>query len=327
MASATGKMYRVKPFFDSNLDFVTTVDMYKVTDYGRDMNGMPSGDGGEVEERLRKLQQRQQRVLSELQQLQHSVQELAKHRGVTFTLSTTTTSAPSCQSARASASSSQPRSSSSQSAGGGDGLQDLVISADPSRLPLSLLVLLKQLSRQHSVLTSTFVHSSAVDTPLPLRSFLQNGSTAAARSSYQLALTLVWKKLPHGPRLMVSPTQQTCIQGEANIARYLSRLMRPSYEEADIKSATQVDEVLDLAQLQMIEGSNKERSAALRTLNATLGKSSWLVGKEMTLADIVTWSAVQGMKLASDAPANVKKWLKQCSQSPDFAEAVRFLSC
>lgn len=69
-----------------------------------------------------------------------------------------------------------------------------MISADPSSVPLSLLVLLKQLSSQCKVLTSTFVHSSATDTPDKLRSFLQAGAKVEARSSYQLAITIVWKK-------------------------------------------------------------------------------------------------------------------------------------
>ncbi|XP_076460585.1 aminoacyl tRNA synthase complex-interacting multifunctional protein 2-like [Babylonia areolata] len=315
MASATGKMYQVKPFINSDVEIITNVDMYKVKKIGMiDMNGIPSG--GEVEERLQQLQQRQQKVLTELQQLQHSVQELAERRGVDLTTSTTASTTTSSIS----------YSSRARNGGQGEGLQDLVISADPSSAPLSLLVLLKQLSSQRPILTSTFVHSSAVDTPSYLRSFLYNGSPAA-RSTYQLAITLVWKKMPRGPTLMVSPTQQTSIQGEANIARYLSRLMRPSYEEADVKIATRVDEMLDLAQLQLIEGSNKERSAALRTLNATLGKSSWLLGGEMSLADIVTWSALQETKVASDAPANVKKWLQQCAQHPEFKEAMQFLQC
>ena len=69
-----------------------------------------------------------------------------------------------------------------------------MISADPSSVPLSLLVLVKQLSSQCQVLTNTFVHSSATDTPEKLRSFLQNGEQFKARSSYQLAITIVWKK-------------------------------------------------------------------------------------------------------------------------------------
>lgn len=125
---------------------------------------------------------------------------------------------------------------------------------------------------------------------------------------------------------MVSPTRQTYIEGEANIARYLSRLLLPAYDSGDIVTATQIDELLDLAQQQLIRGNNKERSAALRTLNARLGKGQWLVGSSLTVADMVAWSAVQEAKLAGDAPANVKKWLKLCADSKLFEEAVHFLS-
>lgn len=125
---------------------------------------------------------------------------------------------------------------------------------------------------------------------------------------------------------MLSPLHQTYIEGEANIARYLSRLLLPAYDSGDIVTATQIDELLDLSQQQLLRGNNKERSAALRTLNAHLGKGRWLVGSSLSVADVVAWSAVQGAKLAGVAPANVKKWLKVCSDSDLFQEAVQFLS-
>ena len=126
--------------------------------------------------------------------------------------------------------------------------------------------------------------------------------------------------------MMVSPTCQSHIEGEANIARYLSRLLQPAYDSSDIVTATQIDEIVDMAQQQIFQGNNKERSAALRTLNARLGKGQWLVGSSLSVADTVSWSAVHGAKLAADAPANVKKWLKLCAERQEFEEAVKFLS-
>jgi aminoacyl tRNA synthase complex-interacting multifunctional protein 2 len=125
---------------------------------------------------------------------------------------------------------------------------------------------------------------------------------------------------------MVSPTQQTCIEGEANIARFLARLLQPAYDSLDLAASTQIDDILDVVQQQVIQGNNKERAAALRTLNARLGKSPWLVGSSSSLADIVAWSALTSSGAAQDAPGNVAKWLKTCQQSDVFRSAVEFMS-
>ena len=116
---------------------------------------------------------------------------------------------------------------------------------------------------------------------------------------------------------MISPTKQTAVTGEVNIARYINRVINPNCE-ADIIMATQVDEWLDIAHIQIINGNTKEKAAALRNLNSRLGKNDWLVGSSLSLADIVTWSALQQTNQASSAPANVKKWLKKCDEEEMF---------
>jgi aminoacyl tRNA synthase complex-interacting multifunctional protein 2 len=125
-----------------------------------------------------------------------------------------------------------------------------------------------------------------------------------------------------GTSMMLSPNIQTAVYGEANIARYLSRLINPSYDSMDIISATEIDNWLDLA-TQIIHGNNKERAAVLRTLNARLGKCSWLVGSELSLADIMLWSALQQNKMTQAVPSNVKKWLEACNQQTTFKRAAQ----
>ncbi|KAK7507652.1 hypothetical protein BaRGS_00001587 [Batillaria attramentaria] len=280
--------------------------------------------GGEeqVPERIRKLEQRQVKVLQDLQKLQDHVQSLAQQRGVDLFAAGEPSPQTSPHTSPVARVTPQSQASPLQSGK----LLDLVVSVDPDTVPLSLLILLSQLSDQYRVLTSAFVHSSATDAPERLRNFLRNGTQTGPRSNYQIALSIVWKKVPSGPHLMVSPTQQTCIEGEANIARFLSRLLQPSYDSGNIIQATQIDEVLDMVQQQLVRGNNKERAGVLRTLNAKLGKSQWLVGSAQSLADVVAWSAVQSLQLASDAPANVKKWLKACGACKEFQRAVEFLS-
>ena len=124
-----------------------------------------------------------------------------------------------------------------------------------------------------------------------------------------------------GPQLVVDPVHQTSIQGEANVARYLWGLL--SAPASDPALATLEDELVDLAQLQVLGGNNKERAAAVRRLNSVLGKqSSWLMGGDApSLVDLVCWSALQQTGLAQGAPANVQSWLTGCRQHGDFATA------
>uniref|UniRef100_A0A0B6Z311 AIMP2 thioredoxin-like domain-containing protein n=1 Tax=Arion vulgaris TaxID=1028688 RepID=A0A0B6Z311_9EUPU len=278
------------------------------------------------------LEQRQEDVLKKLERLQESVSKLAERYSVsgsptdipTPTLSATTSSTTSSQ---ITVRNTQTQPSQSSLLGRRNGVLDLVICADPASIPLSLIVLCENLSNQHKVLKSTFVHSSvsAESVSDKFRSLLTSNN-GIKRDNCDLAINLIWRKVPNGPQLVVDPTKQTTIEGEANIARYLTRLLNPSHEEDDIVTATLIDEILDLAQLQLLDGKTKEKTAAVRTLNSMLGKSDWLIGSEPSVADVVCWSALHQTNQASSSPANVKKWLNLCSQHKLFKSVSGLLS-
>lgn len=120
--------------------------------------------------------------------------------------------------------------------------------------------------------------------------------------------------------MMLSPNVQTRVYGEANVARYLARLLNPAYDAVDVVTAAEIDHWLDQA-TQVIHGNNKERAAVLRMINARLGKHPWLVGSDLTLADIVMWSGLQQCKMTQAIPGNVKRWLDVCSQQTVFQHA------
>ncbi len=120
---------------------------------------------------------------------------------------------------------------------------------------------------------------------------------------------------------MVNPSVQTTIEGEASIARYLARQLNPSYDSVDIVTATQIDSWLDTA-TQLVTGSAKDKAGALRTMNAKLGQSTWLMGEQLSLADIVVWSAIQQTKQGDSAPANVKKWVDNCKNHAAFQTVI-----
>ncbi|KAL0198529.1 hypothetical protein M9458_007069, partial [Cirrhinus mrigala] len=104
-------------------------------------------------------------------------------------------------------------------------------------------------------------------------------------------------------------TQSMCpIEGEANVARFLFRLL--GAEPQDPVAATQMDCWIDTAVFQLAEGGSKERAAVLRSLNAALGRSPWLLGEDAC--------CVLRAGQSTSAPANVQRWLKSCQNLGHF---------
>lgn len=115
------------------------------------------------------------------------------------------------------------------------------------------------------------------------------------------------------PRLQMkfSVNNMCPIEGEGNVARFLSRLV--GLEPRDPAAATMSDSWVDTAFFQLAEGSAKERAAVLRSLNAALGRGPWLAGAELSLADVVcACCLLKAGTTASSAPANVQRWLNGC---------------
>lgn len=144
----------------------------------------------------------------------------------------------------------------------------------------------------------------------------------AARFLKWQALYWSWCFAPFTvPKLQMKfSVQNMCpIEGEANVARFLFKLLAPY--PSDPAPATVVDSWVDMAFLQLAEGSAKERSAVLRTLNAALGRNPWLAGSEFSLADIACYCCVLQSGSASAAPANVQGWIKSCENLGHFSPA------
>jgi len=122
---------------------------------------------------------------------------------------------------------------------------------------------------------------------------------------------------------VMSPSKQTPVLGEANVARYLARLLTPRYD-SDVVTATQVDTLLDHAAV-LLHGRDA-LGAAVKSLGQLLGSKKWFVGGDRpSVADIVMWSAVKQRRVAASAPENVRHWLARCDLLPEFAKAERLL--
>uniref|UniRef100_A0A3Q0R9F6 Aminoacyl tRNA synthetase complex interacting multifunctional protein 2 n=1 Tax=Amphilophus citrinellus TaxID=61819 RepID=A0A3Q0R9F6_AMPCI len=202
-------------------------------------------------------------------------------------------------------------------------LRDIVINANPAQPPLTLLVLHGLLCERYRVLSTVHVHSSVANVPPQLLSCLgARHADSYARHMFQLGFTLIWKDVPK--LQMKFSIQNMCpIEGEANVARFLFKLLAPYPSDPAI--ATLVDSWVDTAFFQLAEGSAKEQAAVLRALNSTLGCKPWLSGPEFSLADIACYCCVLQSGSASSAPANVQRWIKSCENLGHFNHAKLLL--
>ncbi|XP_078521273.1 aminoacyl tRNA synthase complex-interacting multifunctional protein 2 [Lissotriton helveticus] len=200
-------------------------------------------------------------------------------------------------------------------------LRDIVINANPSLPPFSLLVLHGLLCQRYKVLTAVHTHSSVKNVPEELLKCFGEQLNNRSRQEYQLGFTLIWKDVPK-PQMKFSIQNMCPVEGEGNIARFLFSLLAP---ESSAVTLTQIDSWVDTVIFQLKEGSNKEKAAVLRAMNSTLGKSPWLVGNELTVADIVGWCAVHQTNGSTALPANVQKWMKSCENLAPFNKAAKLL--
>lgn len=316
MASVpAGRMYQVKPIYEEIASVELPTCMYRIPSvYGETRaanipnGGMPSNN---TQDLVAELEQRQQQLLERLNHLRKLVENIK-------------TSQPSKQldsAGMVSAVTAVPAGAPKVAGAKSGSLVDIVVSASPDNPPWSLWPLHRLLSQQKRVLLSCHTHSSLNELPSNLASLAtgpENGVSARPRTSYDLALTLVWKQVDQDCEVMVSPLLQAAIVGEVNLIRYLGRLLSPSYESADAASVTEVDRWLSLAHHGLIHGKNKEQQAVLKALNAQLGKTPYVLGPAPGLADIALWSALLQTNLSSGAPGNVNKWLKALTTDPLF---------
>lgn len=320
-------MYQVKPISGGDIKIDLPTCMYKVPNIhaqqGNSCTSEHAFQNGEVDPAVKALEARQDEIMQKLYELKAAVEGLAK-----------TVTTPDADLDLTVSSSLSPQSSSSTTFKGTanldtllgkdlGALRDIVINANPAQPPLTLLVLHSLLCQRYRVLSTVHVHSSVSSVSPQLMSCLgPRHADSYARQLFQLGFTLIWKDVPK--LQMKFSVQNMCpIEGEANVARFLFKLLAPY--PSDPALATLVDGWVDTAFFQLAEGSSKEKAAVLRALNATLGRNSWLAGPEFSLADIACYCCVLQSGPASSTPTNVQRWLKSCDNLGHFGPAKLLL--
>lgn len=203
---------------------------------------------------------------------------------------------------------------------------DVVVNASPTRPPFSIWPMKRLLESRIKVLLNCHTHSSVSKLPQWLNDLSDGNSLSSnPRMLYDLVITLIWKEVDGDCELMVNPLLQVAITGEVNLIRYLGRHLQPSYESSEPLEATELDYWLDQAHHGLVHGKAKEQQGVLKALNVQLGKSSYVLGSSVGLADIALWSVLLQTGLESGAPSNVKRWMKVLGEDPLFKLPESFL--
>ncbi|XP_070779481.1 aminoacyl tRNA synthase complex-interacting multifunctional protein 2 isoform X2 [Enoplosus armatus] len=317
-------MYQVKPICGGHIKTDLPTCMYKLPNiHAQSERFSPSPQNGEVDPAVKALEARQDEIMRKLYELKAAVEGLAKTVTTPDADLDLTVSSSLCS--QSSSSTTFKGVTDLDTLLGKDlgALRDIVINANPAQPPLSLLVLHSLLCQRYRVLSTVHVHSSVTGVPPQLLSCLgPRHADSYARQMFQLGFTLIWKDV--SKLQMKFSVQNMCpIEGEANVARFLFKLLAPY--PSDPALATLVDSWVDIAFFQLAEGSAKEQATVLRALNSALGRSPWLAGSEFSLADIACYCCVLQSGSVSSAPTNVQRWIKSCENLGHFSPAKLLL--
>ncbi|KAM4024668.1 aminoacyl tRNA synthase complex-interacting multifunctional protein 2 [Anomaloglossus baeobatrachus] len=307
-------MYKVQPYNSADIRVELPTCMYRLPN----LHQSPCGHQDGAEPAIQALESRQEDILKRLYELKAAVDGLSKMIQTPDADLDVTDIIQADESASSSSCKADLDSILGKDYGA---LRDIVINANPSVPPLSLLILHGLLCERYHVLSAVHTHSSVTNISEPLLKCFGDEVKKKSRQDYQLGFTLIWKDVPK-PQMKFSIQNMCPIEGEGNIARFLFSLLGDTFSAVN---ATLIDSWVDTAIFQMREGSGKEKAAVLRAMNSALGKTPWLVGNELTVADIVSWCAIQQSESTTSAPANVLKWMKSCENLPSFNTVLKLL--
>jgi len=200
---------------------------------------------------------------------------------------------------------------------------DIVVNADPKKPPYSLLFLHKALAETHGPIRfQAHIHSSMTETPEKyLKIFDELEEDIPSDVQEKISIKLIWKNMDHGVDLMVDPYSQTPIRGEANVIRFLSRLLSNqsslNYDSLDWATLVKVDGLLELA----TEPDPLNLALVERQLTSQQRYGPFLLD-EVSIADFVLFSALAHQCTSNPNKFNnspsILRWLKDCQKFGDF---------
>jgi len=271
-------MYALKPVFDLDARVELPTCMYSLPVLQVSKGIHPVCESGDIPSNvLAALEQRQEAILAKLG---HLSEEVSKYRSSIGLAGSSTQSQDKV-------------------------VSDIVVRCSPSHPPFSLPAIVSILAQKMKVFTSVHCHSCVTSLPAHLSSFLPEPQ--GERGQADIKITLIWKDVGGQCELMVSPVIQSVIRGEVNLLRYFARAFPSMFlYERDNRSGA-IDNILDSV-TSLLWATPKDRQPILRPLAVILGKSSHLLGEELSIADLALFSAIKQLGLDKDLQSELRKW-------------------
>ncbi|XP_018571406.1 probable aminoacyl tRNA synthase complex-interacting multifunctional protein 2 isoform X1 [Anoplophora glabripennis] len=190
-------------------------------------------------------------------------------------------------------------------------LPDIVINANPSNPPYSLQIIQKLLQDTLALTFSTYLHSTVSSLSEEAKKLDSTIVNFAPKSNVlKLNIRLIWKTIDSNTELLVSHIP---ILGEVNMLRYLSRAVKSSLNYDSESDCIEIDSLLDICYLLVRARTKTERAGLLQTINKSLGKAQWLVGRsQASIADVAAYSAIRQATSNNEISANLGKWFQRC---------------
>lgn len=188
--------------------------------------------------------------------------------------------------------------------------KEIVITCNPTVPARALLQMITNIKSEKNVLCVFYTHNSAKHAPcLDLSKYgFQTDIQAVTRCDKDMVVTWIWKECDEC-EMMISPIQQIKIVNEANICRYLLRVLG-SYPN-DAAAASIMDQWLDTA-TDLVKARNSEKTSTVEKISNYLSKSSFISGNNVGVEDLVLHSAF--MRTVSAEQSIKDKVLRQwCS--------------
>lgn len=187
---------------------------------------------------------------------------------------------------------------------------DIVVNCDPTRLPATPWAL-RDLLGDSVVQIRTHVHSTFKG---QLPATLNAETTDRPRSDAKLIFTVIIRSDMKEMEFMCDPVHQTVIAGEANLLRYICRLV-PVFPAMSVLHETQSDHLVDVICSGLTASARpRDQQLALKTLASQLEKRSGggapLVCDKLTPADFCLRAALTRVPSLKSVtlPASVQSW-------------------
>eukprot|EP00039_Didymoeca_costata_P001446 m.52603 g.52603 ORF g.52603 m.52603 type:complete len:424 (+) comp10802_c0_seq3:108-1379(+) len=199
---------------------------------------------------------------------------------------------------------------------------EICISSHPESPALATFIVLHLIAAEGKEIDiRQYWHSSVCDHALrPTAAALQQERGKEKKPCF-LRVRLTWKDVEQ-PTVMLSPGQQVSISGDGNVCKFLARTFHPALYSEDHIIATKIDQVIDTcwtisnSKGQALKMATKE----LKDVNVDLGKNEFVLGSQMSLADIALYSCMAQNE--EKKKGNIKKLCEKLETIPAFAEGI-----